>query len=257
MCSALAVGACAEVVGADFGDYRAEEPTGPTTGAGGGATTTGMGASGQGGLGAAGGAAGGAGGAGAPDVLVVHNSSSPSIDSIVPALLGTGDFASVTLFDGGASVPQLSTLEAADAILLANQSTWLEASTLGDVMQQYFDGGGRVVGTALSFCDQGLAPLEGAFVSAFAFAPGALVPAGTVGALPDDPLFDGVPAFSTSPDYCAVTLASGAVALGTIGSAPLAARRSVGGRERVDVNLLYSDADAATIRLLANALLGR
>ncbi|MCA9620305.1 MAG: hypothetical protein KC731_14885 [Myxococcales bacterium] len=252
----MGAGACAQVLGADFGDY--------TLSGAGGATGTG---------GSEGGAnVGGAGTGGTSespmDILVLQSVDElDPTDTPVQGLMATNHFAAVDLFDVAMATPTLTELQAYDAVLVTSRNgIWADAFALGDVLDAYHLAGGKVVVTALGICQT--EAIRGDFEQNLVFAPSggltAPVPpsVATLDITEDGAMFDGVAALPTSMNYCQISLANGAVAMAGVSggdsAAPLVARRVVHGRTRVDVNLLFvSDYEnnlPSVYALLANAL---
>jgi hypothetical protein len=67
------------------------------------------------------------------------------VEDVQSKLLATGAFAAVDIFDAITATPSLSTLRSYSAVLTWCSVPYISASGLGDVLAQYWDGGGAVV----------------------------------------------------------------------------------------------------------------
>jgi hypothetical protein len=195
--------------------------------------------------------------------MIVARDPTGALVTIRDALIATSRFAEVATFDASTLVPTVAQLSVYSTVLVYNFSGWPDAAALGDVLADYYDGGGRVVVTNGSNChDQyrlrGRFETDGYHLLADG---GGVVPMvdamGTVDE-PNSPLMVGVAAVSTEV-HCEADLAPGAIVVATLetSAAPLVLRGKVNGKNRVDVNVLpSSDHDQpAVITLLANAML--
>jgi hypothetical protein len=183
-------------------------------------------------------------------------------------LTALGEFSQVDLFDVDFDTPTLAVLSPYQAVLVYSGYPFFDPSALGDVLADYYDGGGRVVlapgANCLNF------ELGGRFVSDgyMVLGIGGVDPAFPFDALgvvaePNSPLIAGVGAMSSqkSVQCLGSPLAGATVVASWAGGRPLIVRGVVGGRNRVDLNLFPpSDAAAAGFwvgdgaRILAIAL---
>ncbi|MEQ9323311.1 MAG: hypothetical protein RIF41_29370 [Polyangiaceae bacterium] len=243
----LAVAGCASVVGADFGDYTLAGDS--TTSANGGAAGVG------GGPGAGGNGAGPMGG-GEPtieDVGIVYAQSGADIAGALESSLADY-FETVESVNANQQALDDRQLMGFDAIVVANDSAWTHLTDTTAAVDTFVSQGGRMVALVGAFCT-GLNLGEG-FADQFTFLPGPIFTtpelAGRI--LEPSPLFDGVGALG-SWRGCTVTLAQDAEALARYqDDTPLAAKRVVEGRTRVDINILPDTMSPALGQLIANAI---
>ncbi|HEX2837769.1 MAG TPA: hypothetical protein VHN77_06535 [Phycisphaerales bacterium] len=84
-----------------------------------------------------------------PDVAIVAAAGSTAtavqFTDVQAKLMGTGEFASVTIINAGAVTPSLTELQAYDAVMTWSNLTYQSADGLGDVLADYVDAGGGVV----------------------------------------------------------------------------------------------------------------
>ena len=239
----LALAGCASVVGADFGDYTLSDDEDDGTTANGG------------GPGVGGNGAGPAGGAGptidAVGIVYAQNgvnvsgslqsSLEPHFPSVVPV---NADLAPLSGRD----------LAGFDAVVVANHSAWQFPDATGNAVGDFYDGGGRVVGMVGAFCT--MVSLTGSFGDRFVFAPGPslMMPDAPGPIVEQAPLFEGVGPLGSWLG-CAVVPAPATVVLASYQmGAPLAAKRVVNGRTRVDINIFPDMMTPALGQLIANAI---
>ncbi len=89
---------------------------------------------------------------GAYDVAVCGADSSEYLSDVRSKLISTGRFTSVTVIDLHAVTPKLEELRAFSAVLVFSNDSYADAATLGDVMADYVDEGGGVVGCVFEIC---------------------------------------------------------------------------------------------------------
>ncbi len=85
----------------------------------------------------------------AQDVLIVHASSYNA--DVQSKLVATGRYATVDLYDSMTSTPSLGVLQGYDAILVFSDSGFSDATSLGNTVADYADGGGGVVVATFAF----------------------------------------------------------------------------------------------------------
>ena len=79
-------------------------------------------------------------------VLIVGSPSTASWNTDVQAkLVATGAFGQVDIFDATTGTPTLAQLQSYQAVLAFSDFPFADTNALGDVLADYFDGGGRVV----------------------------------------------------------------------------------------------------------------
>jgi hypothetical protein len=166
--------------------------------------------------------------------------------------LATGAFSKVDVFDAHAATPTLADLQAYDAILVfTDYPPFQDPVALGNVVADYYDGGGRVV--VATFANTTTLNIAGKFGDPAA---GYMLvdtqaqeePSDSLGTIlePNSPLVQGVAALNATSAY----RSSGGVINGGIVVAqwasgkPLIVRGVVKGRNRVDLNF-YPPSDAA------------
>ena len=81
---------------------------------------------------------------------------------VEPKLTATGAFTVVDTFDARVGTPDLTMLQGYDVVMVWSQNSFFDTNAMGDVMADYFDGGGRVVVT--TFANASL-PLLGRWMS--------------------------------------------------------------------------------------------
>jgi hypothetical protein len=79
----------------------------------------------------------------ATDILICYVS--PYEADVAAKLVASGQFAVVGEFDCGAGTPTVATMQAYDALLVYSDGGFLDATTLGNNLAVYMDGGGGVV----------------------------------------------------------------------------------------------------------------
>jgi hypothetical protein len=200
-----------------------------------------------------------------PRVIFVSAVGNPYADEIINTQLGTGAFDKFDLFDAQIGTPTLAQLQQYDVALAISNSTFQDPVQLGNVLADYFDGGGRVV-LALFAVSSGWA-VQGRFgdpamkymlLSVSAFDSGA-ESLGEV-AEPQSPLMNGVASLSAA----SVIRNSGGEINGAVVVArwssgrPLVVRGVVNGRNRADLNVFPPPSYFGSgnhVELLRNALL--
>ena len=86
-------------------------------------------------------------------ILLVHTDFS---DDVETALKQTGQFAEVATFHAKQATPALELLASYDAVLVWSMAKFSDPAALGDVLADYWDGGGRVVLAQYSMTNSGL-----------------------------------------------------------------------------------------------------
>src|SRR5205085_8603776 len=83
-------------------------------------------------------------------VLIVYADTHGPPDQLQSALWAEPGISSVTLFDGNAATPTLTQLQGYDIVVPYSNSPFANATTLGNNLADYVDGGGVVV--QMGFC---------------------------------------------------------------------------------------------------------
>jgi hypothetical protein len=196
-------------------------------------------------------------------LLLVGGPSSPEV--LQGQLMATGSFCPVDFFNAHAATPSAVQLKQYQAILVYNDlsGTFANATAVGNLVADYFDGGGRVV-IAL-FADGGYG-IGGRFISG---GYNLLVPTnagssndtlGTI-AVAGNAIMTGVTTLNaTGAWHTNQTIARGTLIASWHSGDPLVVAGLIEGRQRVDLNILPNDIaiGAVTgngITLLRNALL--
>ena len=86
-------------------------------------------------------------------ILLVHSDFS---DDVETALKQTRQFAEVSTFHAEQATPALELLASYDAVLVWSMAKFFDPAALGDVLADYWDGGGRVVLAQYSMANSGL-----------------------------------------------------------------------------------------------------
>lgn len=186
-------------------------------------------------------------------VGIVYAQNGVNVSSTLQSSLAP-HFATVMTVNADAAPLSGRDLAAFDAVVVANHSAWVFADATGDAVGSFFDSGGRVVGMVGAFCT--MLSVTGDFGDRFAFSPGPTFMSpdapGTI--LEQSPLFDGVGSLGNWLG-CAVMPAPQAMVLASYQmGAPLAAKRVVSGRTRVDINIFPDAMTPALGQLVANAI---
>lgn len=187
------------------------------------------------------------------NVLVIGAAPDPGyLADVVAKQVATGAFTSVDLFNAGVGTPTLATLAPYTVVLVFSDTGFQDPVGLGNVVADYYDGGGRVVLAA--FAVTGGINIQGRFGDP---AMGYMLlnvvsqeqPSDGLGVVfePMSPLMQGVSSFFCASAYRtpggAVPSATVVAAWGT--GAPLIVRGVVQGRNRVDLNMYPPSDDAS------------
>ncbi|MSP60762.1 MAG: hypothetical protein EXR72_10545 [Myxococcales bacterium] len=78
-------------------------------------------------------------------IAIVHADTAGLAADVRAKLVNSGAFTAVDLIDARAATPTLATLKGYQAVLVYSNFAFLNSTTLGDNLADYFDGGGRVV----------------------------------------------------------------------------------------------------------------
>ncbi len=208
----------------------------------------------------------------APAVAVLGGPLTASWNSDVQAkLLATGFFSTVDIINISTTTPTLAQLKNYSAVLVySDEPGYADATTFGNNLADYVDGGGGVV---LAVFAIGANVMSGRFHTAdyYAIEPGPSA-SGTVltmGTILEagSPLLTGVSSMNGGTSSFHGTGSLNGSAVGVVNwsnGKPLIARRTIGGRQRVDLNFFPpSNAARADLwlattdgaRIMANALL--
>ncbi len=195
-----------------------------------------------------------------PKILVLAGAMqvAGAVNDVVTKLNSTGSFGSISTYDAGTATPSLLTLQANWAVLVFTDASFADPVALGNVLADYFDGGGRVVTAVFANGNSqtGLAGnppypngnIAGKFGTPangyILITPGKQAddaePANYVAAEVGSPLLVGVTNFAAGTGYKSIgALVNGAIVVakwGTTGK-PLLVRGVVKGRNRVDLNM--------------------
>lgn len=167
-------------------------------------------------------------------------------DEIRNLLMGTGKFAVIDTYDASVATPTLADMQAHQAVLVFSDKVFADPATLGNVLADYYDGGGRVVLAQYATVGTGTR-IQGRFGDAsmgYMLLDPTVAPSmgendmlGTVHE-PQSPLMRDVTTFS----YALSAKSTGAIINGGVAvvdwqkGLPLIIRGTVKGRNRVDVN---------------------
>jgi hypothetical protein len=203
-------------------------------------------------------------------LLILHNAATVIAD-VATKLEGTGAFATIADIDVDAAMPTLQQLQPYDVVLAFSGSSFGNPAALGDVLADYYDGGGRVVTATFSTCANGTLAIAGRFgtvTNGYVLLTGLTQaqPTDSLGTIqePDHMLMTGVHSFSASTAFrCPGSPANGAVVVATWQNGdPLVVRGTVGGRPRAHLNFFppSSSVNAAWwaghgVEMMRNALL--
>jgi len=181
----------------------------------------------------------------------------------------TGQFVTVDIINAGTTTPSLATLQAYEAVLVfSNSPSFSDATTFGNNLANYWDGGGRVV--VATFANTSTLAIGGRWVSdgypliatAAQTQPAETLPLQLVE--PASPLLAGVVSLTaTSAFRSSGGVVNGGVIVAKWGSgAPLIVRGTRNGRNRVDLNMFPPSSAASPpfwvgsgAAILSNALL--
>ena len=187
----------------------------------------------------------------------------------------TGSFSSVNTFDASIALPSLSFLQHYDVLLVWSSGSAAypfkaTSSSIGDVLAQYWDGGGSVVLAVDANYDTKIAGSFGAVSSGYTLmdesASGAMASPDALGALvePQSPLLVGVSNLSARSTWhsAGAVINGGIVVASWMSGAPLVVRGTKAGRPLVALNMYPVSAAMASIgwtgdgaALMRNALL--
>jgi hypothetical protein len=182
-----------------------------------------------------------------PEQLAIVAAAPPGYaDEVRSQLMATMKFGAITIYDASVATPALVDLQLHQSVLVFSDKVFLDPVALGDVLAQYYDGGGRVVLAAYSTTGMGTR-IQGAFGDMngkyMITNPGGALTTPTDDALgtllePQSLLLRDVMAF----DYTASVKSQAGVINGGVVVAqwknglPLIVRGTVNGRNRVDLN---------------------
>ncbi|MEO7328454.1 MAG: hypothetical protein ABI193_07750 [Minicystis sp.] len=202
-------------------------------------------------------------------VMVIAPDDISGLMDVQSKLAATGAFKGVDIFDATNIMPTAAQLSPYKAILVYDNTPFLDSISMGDLLADYFDAGGQVVIAPGANCDS--VQIEGRFVNEgyLVLAVGVVdqsFPADSLGQIfePNSPLVAGVSTLSCPfSARCFVTPVPGATVVAQWGAGlPLIARGVVKGRKRVDLNLFPPSNDLGMdfwigdgANILKNALL--
>jgi hypothetical protein len=202
-------------------------------------------------------------------VLVIAPDDLSGLNDVQSMLVATGAFTAVDIFDATNTTPTAAQLAPYQAVLVYDNTPFVDAVAMGDRLADYFDAGGRVVIAPGANCDP--VKLEGRFVNDgyLVLAVGPVddaFPSDSLGLIlePNSPLVAGVSSFfAPFAARCLVTPVPGAAVVAQWGGGlPLIARGTVKGRKRVDLNFYPPSNDLGMqfwmgdgAQILADALL--
>lgn len=185
-------------------------------------------------------------------------------------IAATGLFASVSFFDASSTTPTLADLENYQAVLVYSDGGFADSTTLGSNLADYVDAGGGVVVAVFAAAS---VPIGGRFatddysaIEPLSQSQDTELTLGTVHE-PGSPLLNGVTSFDggSSSYYGTGALNPNAVSVvDWSNGAPLVARRTINGVNRVDLNFYPPSSDSRAdfwnsstdgAQLMANALL--
>src|SRR5438445_7463232 len=142
-----------------------------------------------------------------PKVALVAADSSTFFNDVQSKLIATGRFSQVDVIDAHSTTPTVEQLRAYKSVLVWSDSAFADASTLGNNLADYVDGGGGVVIAVFANFSFVLNQVGGRFASEDYFA---IEPAGlasgtelTLGTIyePASPLMNGVTTFDGGTSY--------------------------------------------------------
>lgn len=193
-------------------------------------------------------------------------------DEVHTYLMATGKFETITIFDASMATPTLADLQPNQATLVFSDKMFVDPVALGDVLADYYDGGGRVVLALFSTVGPDT-QIQGKFGDV---TNGYMItdPAGTLSTSMDDalgsiaepqsPLMRDVTTFSypSSIKSQGGAINSGVVVANWSSNLPLIIRGTALGRNRVDVNFFPPQTQMGTmawmgdgVAILRNAVL--
>lgn len=180
-------------------------------------------------------------------LLLLHSESIAAyVADVRSRLSATGLFAVIDSYDARAAAPDLATLAGYDAVLAWSSAGvgFADPTALGDVLADYYDGGGRVVVAMFGNFTGGIGGRFGALSNGYLLITGGtavLTGASSLGAVaePSSPLVQGVDQLSATTAFRSdgVAVNGGTVVASWSGGEPLVVRGVIGGRRRVDLNL--------------------
>ena len=167
-------------------------------------------------------------------------------------LLATGAFASVDIFDASSATPALSVLQGYDVVLVWRVIMFASPSGVGDVLAQYWDGGGAVVVAVFATAGDSLQGLFGTAANGYVLIDGTAnqeAPSDSLGSVlePKSPLMAGVASISATQAYRstgAVINGGAVVAQWASNGRPLVVRGTRAGRPLVAVNMFPPSSNA-------------
>ncbi len=187
------------------------------------------------------------------DVLICGADGQAELDDIQEKLTGTGQFASVSTMNVNWQIPTLPELQTYDAVLVFRGSNYLSAGALGDVMADYVDTGGGVLGMVFEVANFSVSnAMQGRWASGYYdVIPSSGITAGpaTLGTIYDSghPIMRGVTRFdggSAAGRPSAQDLMLGAVRIADWSDgSPLVATKMIGGARRVDLGFYPPSSD--------------
>jgi uncharacterized repeat protein (TIGR02543 family) len=192
--------------------------------------------------------------------LVVVNALRDKLDA-----LGVFSEVDVNATTAGLATPSLATLLEYDAVLFWTYYGVANATSMGDVLADYYDAGGRVVTAVYALAGYQFAGRFGTAANGYIL----ISPAGsysscsgsTLGTVaePASPLMEGVTSLShTNPPCAQGAIVNGGITVASwTGGSPMVVRGVVNGRNRVDLNLWPNDnyLSGDYLKLIENALL--
>jgi len=199
-------------------------------------------------------------------LLAAQGEYSYYIFDVQSKLQATGAFAAVDTFDALSSTPSLSTLKGYNAVLAWFCCGSVLDSDVGDVLAQYWDGGGAVVAADTLIFQGRFGTVANGYLLIDATA-GDKGPSDSLGAVlePQSPLMAGVASLSASEAWSstgAVINGGVVVAKWASNGRPLVVRGTLAGRPLVTLNMLPPSSDARStywtgdgVALMRNALL--
>src|SRR2546423_8095254 len=208
-----------------------------------------------------------------PRIALVAADSSTLANDVQSKLIATGRFSQVDVIDAHSTTPTVEQLRAYKSVLVWSDSAFADASTLGNNLANYVDGGGGVVIAVFANFSFVLNQVGGRFASEDYFA---IEPAGqtsgtelTLGTIyePASPLMNGVTTFdggTSSYHINTGTLNTNGVRVADWSNGqPLIARRTINKVQRADLNFFPPSSDVSPdfwvastdgVKVMANAL---
>src|SRR2546423_8661813 len=208
-----------------------------------------------------------------PKIALVAADSSTLANDAQSKLIATGRFSQVDVIDAHSTTPTVQQLRAYKSVLVWSDSAFADASTFGNNLADYVDGGGGVVIAVFANLSSVLNQVGGRFASEDYFA---IEPAGvasgtelTLGTIyePTSPLLNGVTTFdggTSSYHINTGTLNTNGVRVADWSNGqPLIARRTINKVQRADLNFFPPSSDVSPdfwtsstdgVKIMANAL---